>query len=78
MQIIEDYTERGDAVLDPYGGSGSTLIACEQTHRKCLIMELSMDYCNIIKERYNNFIHGRGVIGSGSEYTYTTLENWLI
>ena len=40
-------------------GGGSTLIACEATGRKCLIMELSEDYCEIIKKRYWDFV-GKG------------------
>lgn len=55
MDIIEDYTEPNDTVLDLYGGSGSTLIACEETGRKCLMMELSLDYVDIICERYRNY-----------------------
>ena len=39
-------------MLDCFGGSGTTLIACEMTGRKCLMMELSPEYCDIIKERY--------------------------
>ena len=40
-QMILEFTDEGDVILDLYGGSGSTLIACEKTNRKCLIMELS-------------------------------------
>lgn len=39
-------------VLDPFGGSGSTLIACEQTNRVCLTMELDPKYCDVIVKRY--------------------------
>ena len=45
-QMILEFTNPNDVVLDLYGGSGSTLIACEKTNRKCLIMELSKDYLN--------------------------------
>ena len=43
-------------VLDLFGGSGSTLIACEQLDRKCYMMELSEKYCDVILQRYINFI----------------------
>ena len=58
-QIILEFTNENDVVLDLYGGSGSTLIACEKTNRKCLMMELSKDYIEIIEKRYWDFI-GKG------------------
>lgn len=43
-------------VLDIYGGSGSTLIACEQLDRTCYMMELDPKYCDVIRKRYAKFI----------------------
>lgn len=45
----------GHIVLDLFGGSGSTLIACEQLKRRCRMMELDEHYCDIICQRYINF-----------------------
>ena len=42
----------GCIVLDPFGGSGSTLIACEQTGRICYTVELDEKYCDVIVKRY--------------------------
>jgi len=39
-------------VLDPFGGSGSTLIACEQTDRICCTIELDEKFCDVIVRRY--------------------------
>jgi len=39
-------------VLDPFGGSGSTLIACEQTDRICCTVELDEKFCDVIVKRY--------------------------
>ena len=39
-------------VLDPFGGSGSTLIACEQTKRICRTIELDEKFCDVIVKRY--------------------------
>jgi DNA modification methylase len=41
----------GSIVLDPFGGSGSTLIACEQTERVCFMVELDEKYCDVIVKR---------------------------
>lgn len=79
-QLIEDYTERGDTVLDLYGGSGSTLIACEETGRKCLMMELSPDYVQIIQQRYYAYISGESVVEDElnyEQYNVGGLDSWL-
>jgi len=47
-------TKEGDAVLDTFGGSGSTLIACEQLNRRCYMCELSPHYCDVILQRWEN------------------------
>ena len=56
--ILEDFSHEGDVILDCFGGSGTTLIACEITGRKCLMMELSPDYCDVIISRYNTLTEG--------------------
>ena len=52
--ILNDYTEQGGIVFDFFGGSGSTLIACEQTGRKCYMMELDPHYIDVIIQRWEN------------------------
>ena len=52
---IEMMTNRGEIVLDPLGGSGSTLIACEQLNRKCYMMELDPKYIDVIIARWEKF-----------------------
>ena len=54
-RLIEEYCPPNGVVLDLYGGSGSTLIACAETGRTCYMMELSKDYVEIIQERYWNY-----------------------
>lgn len=51
---IANSTRRGDVVLDPFGGSGSTLIACEQSGRKCCTVELDPHYADVIIKRWEN------------------------
>lgn len=53
-EILMNATQKGDSVLDNFGGSGSTLIACEQLGRKCFMMELDPHYVDVIIERWEN------------------------
>ncbi len=52
-RLILNSTRIGDYVYDPFGGSGSTLISCEHTKRKCLTIELDSEYCKAIINRYS-------------------------
>ena len=49
---IKTSSREGEIVLDVFGGSGSTLIACEQLNRKCYMMELTPHYCDVIIARW--------------------------
>lgn len=50
IYFIENFTE--SSCIDPFGGTGTTLIACEKTNRKCFMMELDPHYCSVIIERW--------------------------
>ena len=52
---ITNYTDKNASVLDLFLGSGSTLMACEKTNRKCFGMEMSPDYCDVIVKRWQDF-----------------------
>jgi len=52
---LEASSNRGDFVLDFFGGSGSTLIACEKIGRKCRMMELDPKYCDVIIKRWEDY-----------------------
>lgn len=49
---ILDATQEGDSIIDVFGGSGTTLIAAEQTGRKCFMMEIDPHYCDVIMARW--------------------------
>ena len=51
-QAITHTSKQGDVVLDLFGGSGSTLMACEQTDRTCRMLELDPRYCDVIIQRW--------------------------
>lgn len=64
-------------VLDPFGGSGSTLIACEQMDRSCYTIELDEKYCDVIVRRYIEFkgsSDGISVLRDGAELKYEDVE----
>lgn len=60
--ILNDFSKEGDAILDLFGGSGSTLIACEQINRTCFMAELDPHYCDIIINRWETFTGEKAVL----------------
>ena len=58
--LLKNSTRKNDVVLDTFGGSGSTLIACEQLGRKCRTMELDPKYCDVIRKRWAEHKYGEG------------------
>lgn len=57
-----DYFKDVSTVLDLFGGSGSTLIACEKTNRHCLMMEFEPHYCDVIVKRWEDFTGKKAVL----------------
>lgn len=57
VELIEQAINHASkkSVADPFGGSGSTLIACEKTNRRCFMMELDPHYCGVIVERWQKY-----------------------
>lgn len=53
--VLDQWSKVSDTVLDLFGGSGSTLIACEKTDRDCYMMELDPKYCDVIVTRWQEF-----------------------
>jgi hypothetical protein len=67
LQIVEfslDYIKAGPVVLDLFGGSGSTLIACEKTNRQARLMELDLGYCDVIVKRWQEFTGHKATLES--------------
>lgn len=58
---IRNNSNIGECVFDPFGGSGSTLIACEKTKRKCYMMELDPHYCSVIIKRWEKYTGQKAV-----------------
>jgi len=55
VRPIQYSSRPGENILDLFGGSGSTLIACEQTGRRCYAMEIDALYCDVIVQRWEQF-----------------------
>lgn len=60
-RAITNSSKKGNNVLDLFGGSGTTLIACEQTGRKCFMSELDPKYCDVIIQRWENLTGKKAV-----------------
>ena len=69
LQVITPYIERhskeNNIIVDVFGGSGSTLIACEQTNRICYMCELSEKYCDVIIKRWETLTGEKAVLING-------------
>ena len=60
-RAIKSSSREGETVLDLFGGSGSTLIACEQLNRRCFTMELDPRYCDVIIKRWETLTGKKAV-----------------
>ena len=65
--FFERWGKAGDLVADLYGGSGSTLIACEKTSRHCRMMELDPAYCDVIVKRWSDFTGREAILAPQEE-----------
>ena len=63
--IIKDYTSENDNILDCFGGSGSTLLACEQSGRNCYMLEYEPHYIDVIIDRWEKFTGQKAVLLNG-------------
>lgn len=62
LWCFKEYGKDSKNILDLFGGSGSTLIACEKSKRKCFMMELSPNYCDVIIKRWEDFTGKKAVM----------------
>jgi DNA modification methylase len=67
QRMIEWSSRHGEIVLDLFGGSGSTLIACEKIGRKARLMELDPKYCDVIVKRWEDFTGKKAELVNGRQ-----------
>ncbi|PJE80679.1 DNA adenine methyltransferase YhdJ [invertebrate metagenome] len=61
LSMMMNSSRQGDLVLDPCGGSGTTLIAAQKTHRRSCLMEIDPVYCDVIVRRWQEFTGGQAL-----------------
>jgi len=66
-KAINDGSKMNDLVLDLFGGSGSTMIACQKRNRMCRMMELDPKYCDVIIKRWQDFAGKDAILESTGE-----------
>jgi DNA modification methylase len=78
-RAIRNSSKSRDTVLDPFAGSGSTLVACERTHRQARLIELEPKYCDVIIRRFEEFSGKRAVLESdGRGFDEIALERGAV
>ena len=71
-RAIRNSSKTRDIVLDPFGGSGSTLIACDKARRQARLVELDPRYCDVIVARWQEWT-GEAAVLEGSGRTFEVL-----
>ena len=69
-----DCSRRGDLVVDSFGGSGTTLIACERTHRKAHLIELDPIYCDQTVRRWQK-LTGQKAVHADTGIAFDNVDN---
>jgi len=67
VRAINNSSKSGDLILDLFGGSGATMIGCEETGRSCVMMELDPKYCDVIIKRWQDFTGKEAVLESSGD-----------
>ena len=70
---IKNHTNSGEYIYEPFGGSGSSIVAAEKTSRRSLTMELDEKYCDVIIKRWENFTGKKSTLESTGQ-TYEELK----
>jgi DNA modification methylase len=61
------HSDKDGVVLEPFSGSGTTIIACEQTGRRCRAVEITPEYCDVAVRRYEEFTGQKAVLVATEE-----------
>jgi len=76
QELITKFSDREQIILDLFGGSGSTLIACEQMHRRCYMMEIDNRYTDVIIKRWQALSRNEAIrLSDGKKWNELNQEN---
>jgi len=75
IKLIKNSSARNNIVLEPFGGSGSTLMACEDTGRRCRCIELDPKYCDVIIRRWQDYTGEYATLKGTGEYFNKRADN---
>jgi DNA modification methylase len=79
QRAIRNSSKTRDIVLDPFGGSGSTLIACEKAGRQARLIELDPKYVDVIIQRWQRYSDGAAVLeGDGRPFSQLAGERTAV
>jgi DNA modification methylase len=67
-RALRNSSKTRDTILDPFGGSGTTLIACEKSGRQARLIELEPKYCDVIIRRWQEYTGGNAVLEGGATF----------
>ena len=67
-RAIRNSSKTRDTILDPFGGSGTTLIACEKRGGRRALIELEPKYCDVIVRRWQEYTGGKAVLDGGGTF----------
>jgi DNA modification methylase len=74
-RALRNSSKTRDTILDPFGGSGTTLIACERANRQARVIELDPRYCDVIIRRWQEFTGQEAELDSdGRTYSAVAAE----
>ena len=66
VNVIIEYTKKEDIIIDTFLGSGSTLLACEKTNRKCYGLEIDCHYVDVIVKRWQDYTGKKAILSKRS------------
>ena len=72
--LVNYHSKHNQNIYEPFMGSGTTLIACEKTGRKCYGMEIDPHYCDVIVKRWEQFTGGKAILDGSKEESRQTEE----
>jgi len=75
-RAIVNSSRKKDVVLDPFGGSGTTLLATERTGRRARVLEIDARYGDVVVRRWQSYTNESAVLETGESFTEIAEQRW--